>query len=168
MSSGEQDLKKRYLAIGISLLVAGAVCAAAGIWIFSDSRWQYLLLEIIGAALILAGLTPLIRLWQMRKPAGPSEAGGRTDAAGSSVHHAGDVITAEIIGVTRNLRGSSSENTEYYVICRAYDASMRQYETYTSRALKDYPGKQIIGKQVTVRFHSGQPGDYEVDLDTIR
>jgi hypothetical protein len=40
-------------------------------------------------------------------------------------------------------------------------------QTYTSRALDEYPGKEVIGRKVTVRIDPGEKGKYTVDIDAL-
>ncbi|MGI6051243.1 MAG: hypothetical protein ACOYA9_01990 [Bilifractor sp.] len=156
-------LKKRWLTIGILCLTAGAVCVFAGLSFFTSDRVIYIILEIIGAALILTGITPLVRVYNVDKRQENRTSGGRSGFIPPK-----GWILADIIGITRNLRGSSNDEVEYYVICQYYDGVTRTNQTFTSRPLKEYPGKEIIGKKVKVIFHSSDPEDYTVDLDSIQ
>ena len=56
-------------------------------------------------------------------------------------------ITAEVLGVTRNLR-TAGEKTAYYIVCRYKDPVTGKEETYSSRPLAEYPGKEVIGRKV--------------------
>lgn len=75
-------------------------------------------------------------------------------------------ITAEVLGVTRNLR-TAGEKTTYYIVCRFRDPVTGKEETYSSRALDEYPGKEVIGRQVTVRLDAGEKGKYTVEIDPL-
>ena len=75
-------------------------------------------------------------------------------------------ITAEVLGVTRNLR-TAGEKTTYYIVCRYKEPLTGRTETYTSRALDEYPGKEVIGRKVTVRIDPGEKGKYTVDIDAL-
>ena len=75
-------------------------------------------------------------------------------------------ITAEVLGVTRNLR-TAGEKTTYYILCRFRDPVTGKEETYSSRALDEYPGKEVIGRQVTVRLDAGEKGKYTVEIDPL-
>ena len=75
-------------------------------------------------------------------------------------------ITAEVLGVTRNLR-TAGEKTSYYIVCRYKDPRTGRTETYTSRSLDEYPGKEVIGRKVTVRVDPGEKGKYTVDIDAL-
>lgn len=179
-------MKNRNLVFGGIVLAAGAVCAIAGICVSADNTQLYILLEVIAAALILLGITPLVRAYQNRKDRGETgtdrfhayadrlkdyygqAAGNRPSDSRNGFVPPNGWVLAEIVGITRNLRGSGNERVEYYVICRYYDGVTRTNQTFTSKALKDYPGKEIIGKKVKVIFHSKNPEDYTVDLDSIQ
>lgn len=179
-------MKKGNLVFGGVTLASGAACAVAGICVSADNTRLYILLEVIAAVLILLGITPLVREHENKKGQGNTAAGrfrayadqlkdryAGADGGSASGSRNGFVppsgwVLAEIVGITRNLRGSGNEKVEYYVICRYYDGVTRTNQTFTSRALKDYPGKEIIGKKVRVIFHSKNPEDYTVDLDSIQ
>ncbi|MBQ9050380.1 MAG: hypothetical protein ABS874_06050 [Lachnospiraceae bacterium] len=75
-------------------------------------------------------------------------------------------ITAEVLGVTRNLR-TAGEKTSYYIVCRYKDPLTGRVETFTSRALESYPGKEVIGRKVTVRIDPREKGKYTVDIDEL-
>ena len=75
-------------------------------------------------------------------------------------------ITAEVLGVTRNLR-TAGEKTSYYIVCRYMVPRTGRTETYTSRSLDEYPGKEVIGRKVTVRVDPGEKGKYTVDIDAL-
>lgn len=183
-------MRKRNLIFGWTVLAAGVACAVAGICFSAENTQLYLVLEVIAAALILLGITPLVREHERRKTlTGGNDGGNRfraymdrihaqyggrdttSDPAGDRRHGfvpPGESLLAEIIGVTRNLRGSGGEQVEYYVICRYYDDKTRTNQTFTSQPLRDYPGREIIGKKVKVIFHSKDPEDYTVDLGSIQ
>ena len=74
--------------------------------------------------------------------------------------------TAEVLGVTRNLR-TAGEKTAYYIVCRYRDPVTGKEETYSSRALDEYPGKEVIGRQVTVRLDAREKGKYTVEIDPL-
>lgn len=179
-------MRKRNLVFGGVVLAFGVASAIAGICVSADNTRLYILLEVIAAALILLGITPFVREHESNKEKGNTasgrfrayadrlrdrysgdNSGSASDSRNGFVPPAGWVL-AEIVGITRNLRGSGSEKVEYYVICRYYDGVTHTNQTFTSRALKDYPGKEIIGKKVRVIFHSKNPEDYTVDLDSIQ
>lgn len=75
-------------------------------------------------------------------------------------------ITATVLGVTRNLR-TAGEKTVYYIVCRGKDPATGREETYTSRPLEEYPGKEVVGKEVTVRLDPQEKGRYTVEIDAL-
>ena len=75
-------------------------------------------------------------------------------------------ITAEVLGVTRNLR-TKGEKTEYYIVCRCRDPRTGKEETFSSRPLDTYPGREVIGKKVEVHLDAGEKGKYTVDIDPL-
>lgn len=165
---------------GAGKIIAGIIGLAVGIFLvvcgfgFTVGNFRlYIILEIIGAVCILAGMTPLIRFAQNRsaRAAGRNgrewNASGQSTAAARSNHYANQSVMADIVGITRNLRGNAADKVEYYVMCRYYNRDSSTWETFTSAALDAYPGKEIIGKQVRVTFHSSDPEDYTVDLKGI-
>lgn len=161
---------------GIILLIVGAVLVAFGFGFTVGNFRLYIGLEIAGAVCILAGMTPIVLYFQNRTGqdqtgtgAGAGYNGENNYGSGGrkSLHHANESVTADIVGVTRNLRGTAGDKVEYYVMCRYFNREGNTWETFTSRALPDYPGKDIIGRKVRVIFHSDDPGDYTVDLQSI-
>ena len=75
-------------------------------------------------------------------------------------------ITAEVLGVTRNLR-TAGEKTTYFVVCRYKDPLTGKEETFSSRALEEYPGKEVIGRKVTVHIDPSEKGKYTVEIDAL-
>lgn len=75
-------------------------------------------------------------------------------------------ITAEVLGVTRNLR-TAGEKTAYYIVCKHKNPITGKEETYSSRPLAEYPGKEVIGKQVTVRLDPLEKGKYTVEIEPL-
>ena len=75
-------------------------------------------------------------------------------------------VTAEVLGVTRNLR-TKGEKTEYYIVCRCRDPRTGKEETFSSRPLDTYPGREVIGKKVEVHLDAGEKGKYTVDIDPL-
>ena len=75
-------------------------------------------------------------------------------------------VTAEVLGITRNLR-TAGEKTTYYVICRYKDPVTGKEETFTSRSFDEYPGKELIGREVTVHIDSREKGKYTVEIDAL-
>lgn len=75
-------------------------------------------------------------------------------------------IKAQVLGVSRNLR-TAGEKTTYYVVCRGKDPVTGREETYSSRPLDEYPGKEVIGREVTVRLDPHEKGRYTVEVDDL-
>lgn len=75
-------------------------------------------------------------------------------------------VIAIVSGITKNLRNPGEPET-YYVICSYKDPDSRLSTTFTSRELKKYPGKGIIGKPVRVKLDPDDPDHYTVDIDSI-
>ena len=75
-------------------------------------------------------------------------------------------IKAKVKGITRNLR-TEGEKTVCYVICSSTNPLTGREETYTSRSFDEYPGKEIIGREVTVRIDSREKGKYTVEIDDL-
>ena len=87
--------------------------------------------------------------------------GGRLLLAGGE-----RTIEAQVLGVTRNLR-TAGEKTAYYVVCRYKDPVTGKETTYSSKALDEYPGKEVIGRTVTVHIDPGEKGKYTVEIDAL-
>ena len=68
--------------------------------------------------------------------------------------------------MTRNLR-TAGEKTAYYVVCRYKDPVTGKETTYSSKALDEYPGKEVIGRTVTVHIDPGEKGKYTVEIDAL-
>lgn len=75
-------------------------------------------------------------------------------------------VIAIVSGITRNLRNPGEPET-YYVVCNYKDPDSRLSTTFTSRELRKYPGKGIIGKPVRVKLDPDHPDRYTVDIDSI-
>ncbi len=75
-------------------------------------------------------------------------------------------ITAQVLGVTRNLRRAGEKMT-YFVICKYTDPVTGKEETFSSRPLDEYPGKEVIGRKITVHIDPSERGKYTVDIDTL-
>ena len=141
--------------IGGALLLASLVLAAAGILVSlrtGDTK-AFTLFSIPSAVLIVTGGTMIGR--------DLLPGGNRLLITGGE-----KTITAEVLGVTRNLR-TAGEKEAYYIICRYKDPATGKEETYSSRALEEYPGKEVIGRQVTVRLDTGEKGKYTVEIDEL-
>ncbi len=75
-------------------------------------------------------------------------------------------VIAIVAGITKNLRNPGEPET-YYVVCNYKDPDSKLSTTFTSRELKKYPGKGIIGKPVRVKLDPDHPDRYTVDIDSI-
>ncbi len=217
MAKQTRDKNQIFMIIGIISLIAGIVVAVIGIQQSVNDTMIYMIMEGIGAILILVGVTPIAmyfvnyrenhngqswsehmeeRLQKRMDELGDEMGTDPNDSPFSSIFGRRDDqtdaqnrnanqnqanvnaqpqgfrppqgwIMADVVGITRNLRGSQNEQVEYYVICRYFDGVTRTYQTFTSKAMRDYPGKEIIGKRVRITFHSQDPTDYTVDMNTI-
>lgn len=152
---GGFDRFGRNTLIGGALLLLSLAVAAAGVIasIKTGNTNYFLGCSIPAAVLIVAGGT------MVRKDLLPGA--DRLLLSGGE-----QTITAEVLGVTRNLR-TAGEKTTYYIVCRYKDPLTGRTETYTSRALESYPGKEVIGRKVTVRIDPGEKGKYTVDIDAL-
>ena len=152
---GGFDRFGRNTLVGGALLLVSLAIAAAGVIVsIKTGNTNYFLgCSIPVAVLIVAGGS------MVRKDLLPGE--DRLLLSGGE-----QTITAEVLGVTRNLR-TAGEKTSYYVVCRYKDPRTGRTETYTSRALEEYPGKEVIGRSVTVRIDPGEKGKYTVDIDAL-
>ena len=141
--------------IGGALLLLSILIAAAGVIISlkTGSNRSFLIASIPTAILIVAG-GAMIRRDYLR-------GGGRLLLAGGV-----RTIEAQVLGVTRNLR-TAGEKTVYYVVCRYKDPITGKETTYSSRALDEYPGREVIGRTVTVRIDPGEKGKYTVEIDAL-
>ena len=152
---GGFDRFGRNTLIGGALLLLSLAAAAAGVIasIKTGNTNYFLGCSIPAAALIVAGGN------MARKDLLPGA--DRLLLPGGE-----QTITAEVLGVTRNLR-TAGEKTSYYIVCRYKDPRTGRTETYTSRSLDEYPGKEVIGRKVTVRVDPGEKGKYTVDIDAL-
>lgn len=140
----------------------------------------YILINIIVfAALVVGGFFVIRHLQktgkiQGRKSGGPKENRNYSESfhrAGRK--HRGNRVTGEktsviaiVAGITKNLRNPGEPET-YYVVCNYKDPDSKLSTTFTSRELRKYPGKDIIGKPVRVRLDPDHPDQYTVDIDSI-
>ena len=143
------------LIIGIALIILSIVVIAVGIAASRSSETQtvFLLFSIPAAAMIVAG----------GAMAGPPILSGDARLLLTGGER---TITAEVLGVTRNLR-TQGEKEQYYVVCKYRDPVTGKEETYTSEVLDEYPGKEVIGKPVTVRVDPSEKGKYTVELEPL-
>ena len=76
------------------------------------------------------------------------------------------VMEGVILGITKGLRASESEKDTYYLVAEVKDERGNTV-TCSSRPLNFYPGKDLIGKKVTVRFVNRHVSEYEMEIDRI-
>ncbi len=126
----------------------------------SQTIWVYLGVNIVILAVLLIGGYFVIRELQSR-----GMLQGKRRSANPVTGNKTSVI-AIVSGITKNLRRAGERET-YYVICSYRDPDSQLSTTFTSRELKEYPGKQIIGKPVRVQVDPTDPNHYTVDIDSI-
>lgn len=141
--------------IGGALLLLSLAVAAAGVIVSlkTGSSNYFLAFSIPAAACIVAGGV-MIRNDLLTGESRLLLPGGER------------TIKAEVLGITRNLR-TAGEKTTYYVICKYKDPVTGREETFTSRSFDEYPGKEIIGREVTVHIDSREKGKYTVEIDAL-
>ena len=147
--------KARKMIAGIVLLILSAAVIAAGAVLSArgHSSTVFLLCSIPAAVMIVWG----------GALAGPPLIRGEAHLllTGGEL-----TITAQVLGVTRNLR-TKGEKTQYYIVCRHKDPVTGRTETYTSEPLDEYPGKEVIGRSVEVRIDPSEQGRYTVELGPL-
>jgi hypothetical protein len=163
----EKNKENIRLTVGGIVFGFGVLTVIGGFCLASLDAGLYLMMEICGAVLVLAGMTPFVRKFQRSGDGEETDGGFFRKYFGYFRPHR-DYVEAEIIGITRNFRTAEGEREQFYVLCRYRDPSNQRTETFTSRALDRYPGSDIIGKKVRVIFHSENPEDYTVDLNSIQ
>ena len=131
--------------LGGALLLASIALAAAGIMISlrTGETKYFTILSIPTAILVVTGGTMVSKGLLTGESLLQLPGGERT-------------VTAEVLGVTRNLR-TAGEKTAYYIVCRYRDPV----------TLDEYPGKEVIGRQVTVRLDAREKGKYTVEIDPL-
>ena len=141
--------------IGGALLIASLLVAVIGVIasLKTGSNRYFLIASIPTAVMVVAG--------GMKIRQGMLTGENRLLLPGGE-----QTITAEVLGVTRNLR-TAGEKTSYYIVCRHKNPLTGKEETYSSRPLAEYPGKEVIGKQVTVRLDPLEKGKYTVEIDAL-
>lgn len=141
--------------IGGVLLILSLGIAAAGVVISlkTGSERAFLIASIPAAVLIVTGGSMVYRSMLT--------GGNRLLLPGGE-----KTITAEVLGVTRNLR-TAGEKTAYYIVCRYKNPLTGKEETFSSRPLEEYPGKEVIGKSVTVHIDPLEKGKYTVEIDPL-
>ena len=141
--------------VGGALLLAALAVAAAGalISLRTGSSDVFMWMSIPAAILIVSG--------------GAVISGKALPGADRLLLPKGEcTVTAEVLGVTRNLR-TKGEKTEYYIVCRCRDPRTGKEETFSSRPLDTYPGREVIGKKGEVHLDAGEKGKYTVDIDPL-
>ena len=141
--------------LGCVMLIASIALAAVGILVSlrTGETKYFTILSIPTAILVVTGGTMVSKGLLTGESLLQLPGGERT-------------VTAEVLGVTRNLR-TAGEKTTYYIVCRYRDPVTGKEETYSSRALDEYPGKEVIGRQVTVRLDAREKGKYTVEIDPL-
>ena len=141
--------------IGGALLLLSLAVAAVGIFVSlgTGSSEYFLVFSIPAAVLIVAGAV------MVRNDLLTGE--GRLLLAGGE-----RTVTAQVLGVTRNLR-RAGDKTSYFVICRYKDPLTGKEEIFSSRELDEYPGKEVIGREVTVHMDPREKGNYTVEIDAL-
>ncbi|MBR2685566.1 MAG: hypothetical protein IKE59_05920 [Erysipelotrichaceae bacterium] len=76
------------------------------------------------------------------------------------------VMEGVILGISKGLRTSESEKDTYYLVAEVKDERGNTV-TCSSRPLNFYPGKDLIGKKVTVCFMNRHINEYEMEIDRI-
>ncbi len=154
--------------IGAVMIAASIVLIIVGVLVSSGFKMPRLfwLFSAPAAVLIVAGGVKLLHefapeMAQQMYRNNPNSAGPAW-----SLRKLPAKVEAEVIGVTRNIR-NAGDKMAYYVLCKWKDPKTGQEYTYTSRALQEYPGKDVIGKKVTVHLDKKDPGNYTVDLEPI-
>ncbi len=163
--------------VGAGMLLLSIVLLIAGVFVsvhFQMPRlfWAFstpaAVLIVLGGAKVLREMAPGAAKWLSENaPNTGGEMRGRLD--GSSLwpfRRMPSKVEAEVIGVTRNIR-NAGDKMAYYVLCKWTDPKTGKEFTFTSRALQEYPGKEVIGKTVDVHIDPKDPGNYTVDLDPI-
>ena len=151
---GDNRFGRNTLIGGALLLLSLAVAAAGVIVSLRTGNSQYFLAFSIPAAVCIVTGGVMIRNDLLTGESRFRLPGGER------------TVTAEVLGITRNLR-TAGEKTTYYVICRYKDPVTGKEETFTSRSFDEYPGKELIGREVTVHIDSREKGKYTVEIDAL-
>ena len=151
---GDNRFGRNTLIGGALLLLSLAVAAAGVIVSLRTGNAQYFLAFSIPAAVCIVTGGVMIRNDLLTGESRFLLPGGER------------TVTAEVLGITRNLR-TAGEKTTYYVICRYKDPVTGKEETFTSRSFDEYPGKELIGREVTVHIDSREKGKYTVEIDAL-
>ncbi len=75
-------------------------------------------------------------------------------------------MTGTVIGVSRGLKRENEEKNTYHLIVEVTDEKGHT-ERLSSKELDFYPGNDLKGKKVTVRFPNRQLNDYEMEIERI-
>ena len=151
---GENRFGRNTLIGGALLLISLAVAAAGVAVSLRTGNRQYFLIFSIPAAVCIVAGGAMIRNDLLTGESRLLLPGGER------------TVKAEVLGITRNLR-TAGEKTTYFVICRYKDPVTGKEETYTSRSFDEYPGKELIGREVTVHIDSREKGKYTVEIDAL-
>lgn len=146
---------KKYAGLGVVFLLASIVLVIIGILVSVHLRNSrvFLAFSVPAAILIVAGGAMMGRAVAVKQ--------GKLLLPGGE-----QTITAKVLGVTRNLR-TAGEKTAYYIVCKYQDPVTGREETFTSRALDQYPGREVIGREVTVHLDPREKGKYTVEIDAL-
>ncbi|MEE3420749.1 MAG: hypothetical protein VZR02_06585 [Lachnospiraceae bacterium] len=124
----------------------------------------YILINVAITVLLIAIGWIIIRYVQNKKmEENPEGYGDRLD---EPVTGNKTMVVATVLGITRALRNPGDPEA-YQVICKYTDPETGREETFTSKIIRQYPGKEIIGKMVKVYLDPREPGKYTVDLDSM-
>ncbi len=125
----------------------------------------YLTVNLVVLAVLLVGGYFVIRELQKR---GIIKDTGKREKKGPANPVTGDKtsVIAVVAGISNNLRNPGEPET-YYVICSYKDPDSKLSTTFTSRELRQYPGKEIIGRPVRVLVDPKDPEHYTVEIDSI-
>ena len=168
------------LVVGIALAAGGLALVVIDMLARTDGMTAegITVSGILGILLLIAGGSLGILHMQLRRGMftgsgafGQGNAGTRSMPGSASQENGIRIppegyLTAEIIGITRNLRAEGVKEG-FHVICRYRDPVSGAETTFTSDLLAEYPGKQIIGRRVRVTFPHGDITEYHVDLSSV-
>ncbi|MCR4671624.1 MAG: hypothetical protein K5637_00100 [Lachnospiraceae bacterium] len=171
MSERNNSYNTRQTVLSAVMLALGIACIIAGFYIARSTgqRMVFTGLSIPAAILIVSGAWRLIGL--IRAASDPlagagSSRSGQSTYAGGKVYPAKNEFDAEVLGVTRNIRVEGQKEV-YYIVCKYREEETGREFTYTSRPLREYPGRQVIGKKVHVSIDPRDPDNYTVDIDPL-
>ena len=148
-------------AIGMGVMVYGIV--SGGQALIPDYANRY---TICGALLMACGAAVLLYQFYEERKVGNNENAGTASQRRQITVPAEGYVRAKIIGITRNLH-MAGERDSFVVLCRYTEPGTGIEETYSSDPVPEYPGKEIIGKTVSVYFNHRDPESYRVDLSSL-